>query len=48
MLQLLQVGSPRKEKEHSIIEKAKSVRRFKEDEFMVPILRKVKRKAESM
>ncbi|CAD8126557.1 unnamed protein product [Paramecium sonneborni] len=50
MLQLLQVGSPRNERENSIVvEKVKSVRKFKDDEFKMLIKpKKTKRKAESM
>ncbi|CAD8066703.1 unnamed protein product [Paramecium primaurelia] len=50
MLQLLQVGSPRNDRENSIVlEKVKSVRKFKEDEFKLLIKpKKTKRKAESM
>ena len=34
MLQLLQVGSPRNDRENSVVvEKVKSVRKFKDDEF---------------
>ncbi|CAD8165360.1 unnamed protein product [Paramecium pentaurelia] len=50
MLQLLQVGSPRKEKECSItMEKTKSVRKVIDDDFnFIKQQKKSKRKAESM
>ncbi|CAD8121979.1 unnamed protein product [Paramecium sonneborni] len=50
MLQLLQVGSPRKERQSSIaMEKAKSVRKVKDEEVnFIKEQRKIKRKAESM
>ncbi|CAD8156081.1 unnamed protein product [Paramecium octaurelia] len=49
MLQLLQVGSPRNDKKNQIVvEKVKSVRRFKEDEFKLLMRpKKTKRKADS-